>query len=95
MMVRGLKKVDQMFVLNMAAYNLVRKRSRGKNAPIVALCKVISGTEHWARTYFHIRLIHYTSPFPSLRKTCPAAYDEAHIDGDNFHLRKYSPGFMT
>ena len=26
-MVRGLKKVDQMFVLNMAAYNLVRMRS--------------------------------------------------------------------
>jgi transposase len=29
-MVRGLKKVDQMFVLNMAAYNLVRMRSLGK-----------------------------------------------------------------
>ena len=26
-MVRGLKNVDQMFVLNMAAYNLVRMRS--------------------------------------------------------------------
>jgi len=29
-MVRGLKKVDQMFVLNMAAYNLVRMRSLGQ-----------------------------------------------------------------
>lgn len=29
-MVRGLKKVDQMFVLTMAAYNLVRMRTLGK-----------------------------------------------------------------
>jgi len=29
-MVRGLKRVDQMFVLSMAAYNLVRMRSRGQ-----------------------------------------------------------------
>jgi transposase len=29
-LVRGLKKVDQMFVLNMAAYNLVRMRSLGQ-----------------------------------------------------------------
>ena len=29
-MVRGLKKVDQMFVLNMAAYNLMRMRSLGQ-----------------------------------------------------------------
>ncbi|SEL08056.1 Transposase DDE domain-containing protein [Roseateles sp. YR242] len=29
-MVRGLKKVDQLFVLNMAAYNLVRMRSLGR-----------------------------------------------------------------
>jgi hypothetical protein len=28
--VRGLKRVDQMFVLNMAAYNLVRLRSLGQ-----------------------------------------------------------------
>ncbi|ACC72389.1 IS5-like element ISBph3 family transposase [Paraburkholderia phymatum] len=32
-MVRGLKKVDQMFVLNMAAYNLVRMRSLGQARP--------------------------------------------------------------
>ncbi|SEK06080.1 IS5 family transposase [Paraburkholderia diazotrophica] len=32
-MVRGLKKVDQMFVLNMAAYNLVRMRSLGQVRP--------------------------------------------------------------
>lgn len=31
--VRGLKKVDQMFVLNMAVYNLVRMRSLGKIRP--------------------------------------------------------------
>ncbi len=29
-MVRGLKRVDQMFVLSMAAYNLVRMRSLGQ-----------------------------------------------------------------
>ncbi|MDR6201345.1 transposase, partial [Paraburkholderia graminis] len=29
-MVRGLKKVDQMFVLTMAAYNLVRMRTLGQ-----------------------------------------------------------------
>lgn len=29
-MVRGLKRVDQMFVLNMAAYNLVRMRTLGQ-----------------------------------------------------------------
>lgn len=29
-MVRGLKRVDQMFVLTMAAYNLTRMRSLGK-----------------------------------------------------------------
>lgn len=29
-MVRGLKKVDQLFVLNMAAYNLVRMRALGQ-----------------------------------------------------------------
>jgi capsid protein len=32
-MVRGLKRVDQMFVLNMAAYNLVRMRSLGQVRP--------------------------------------------------------------
>ncbi|QEZ45561.1 IS5 family transposase [Cupriavidus oxalaticus] len=32
-MVRGLKKVDQMFVLSMAAYNLVRMRSLGQVRP--------------------------------------------------------------
>ena len=32
-MVRGLKKVDQMFVLSMAAYNLVRMRSLGEIRP--------------------------------------------------------------
>lgn len=32
-MVRGLRKVDQMFVLNMAAYNLVRMRSLGQIRP--------------------------------------------------------------
>ena len=32
-MVRGLKKVDPMFVLNMAAYNLVRMRSLGQVRP--------------------------------------------------------------
>jgi IS5 family transposase len=35
-MVRGLKKVDQMFVLTMAAYNLVRMRSLGQIRPVVA-----------------------------------------------------------
>ena len=29
-MVRGLKKVDQMFVLTMAVYNLVRMRTLGQ-----------------------------------------------------------------
>ncbi len=33
-MVRGLEKVDQMFVLNMAAYNLVRMRSLGAVRPV-------------------------------------------------------------
>lgn len=32
-MVRGLKKVDQMFVLNMAAHNLVRLRSLAQIRP--------------------------------------------------------------
>ncbi|WP_157128389.1 IS5 family transposase [Cupriavidus sp. USMAA2-4] len=32
-MVRGLKRVDQMFVLSMAAYNLVRMRSLGQYRP--------------------------------------------------------------
>ena len=32
-MVRGLQRVDQMFVLNMAAYNLVRMRSLGQVRP--------------------------------------------------------------
>ncbi len=32
-MVRGLKKVDQMFVLNMAAYNLVCMRSLAQFRP--------------------------------------------------------------
>lgn len=32
-MVRGLEKVDQMFVLNMAAYNLVRMRTLGQVCP--------------------------------------------------------------
>lgn len=32
-MVRGLKKVDQMFVLNMGAYNLVRLRSLAQVRP--------------------------------------------------------------
>lgn len=34
-MVRGLKKVDQLFVLNTAAYNLVRMRTLGKLRPPV------------------------------------------------------------
>ena len=32
-MVRGLKRVDQMFVLSMAAYNLARMRSLGQYRP--------------------------------------------------------------
>ncbi|MEM5279355.1 IS5/IS1182 family transposase, partial [Cupriavidus taiwanensis] len=32
-MVRGLKKVDQMFVLSMAAYHIVRMRSLGQIRP--------------------------------------------------------------
>jgi hypothetical protein len=32
-MVRGLKKVDQLFVLNKAAYNLVRMRSLAQICP--------------------------------------------------------------
>ncbi|MGX6569730.1 IS5/IS1182 family transposase, partial [Cupriavidus necator] len=32
-MVRGLKRGDQMFVLSMVAYNLVRMRSLGKIRP--------------------------------------------------------------
>ncbi|MGF6312108.1 ribosomal protein S6E (S10) [Bradyrhizobium sp. i1.8.4] len=32
-MVRGLEKVDQMFVLNMTGYNLVRVRTLGKLYP--------------------------------------------------------------
>ena len=36
-MVRGLKKVDQMFVLTMAVYNLVRMRTLGKIRPQGAL----------------------------------------------------------
>jgi transposase len=35
-MVRGLKKVDHLFVLNMAAYNLVRMRSLGQVRPLHA-----------------------------------------------------------
>jgi IS5 family transposase len=35
-MVRGLKKVDQMFVLTMAAYNLVRMRTLGEIRPQAA-----------------------------------------------------------
>jgi len=35
-MVRGLKRVDQMFVLNMAAYNLVRMRTLGQVRPLGA-----------------------------------------------------------
>jgi len=34
-MVRGLAKVDQFFVLNMAAYNLVRMRTLGAIRPVV------------------------------------------------------------
>lgn len=34
-MVRGLKRVDQLFVLNMAAYNLVRMRSLGQVRPLL------------------------------------------------------------
>ena len=36
MMMRGLKKVDQMFVLTMAAYNLTRMRTLGKIRPQTA-----------------------------------------------------------
>ena len=32
-MVRGIARVDQMFVLNMAAYNLVRMRTLGQIRP--------------------------------------------------------------
>lgn len=35
-MVRGLKRVDQMFVLNMAAFNLVRMRTLGQVRPLGA-----------------------------------------------------------
>ena len=35
-MVRGLKKVDQRFVLTMAAYNLVRMRTLGQLRPLPA-----------------------------------------------------------
>ncbi len=35
-MVRGLEQVDQIFVLNMAAYNLVRMRSLGAVRPAAA-----------------------------------------------------------
>ena len=35
-MVRGLAKVDQLFVLNMAAYNLVRMRTLGAVRPAAA-----------------------------------------------------------
>jgi hypothetical protein len=35
-MVRGLKKVDQMFVLTMTAYNLTRMRTLGKIRPQTA-----------------------------------------------------------
>jgi hypothetical protein len=35
-MVRGLERVDQMFVLNMAAYNLVRMRTLGQIRPQAA-----------------------------------------------------------
>jgi len=35
-MVRGLKRVDQMFVLTMAAYNMVRMRSLGQIRPQAA-----------------------------------------------------------
>jgi len=34
-MVRGIERVDQVFVLNMAAYNLVRMRTLGKMCPEV------------------------------------------------------------
>ena len=34
--VRGLKKVGQMFVLNMAAYNLIRMRSLAQERPQAA-----------------------------------------------------------
>jgi hypothetical protein len=37
-MVRGLKKVDQMFVLTMAAYNLTRMRSLGQIRLQAASC---------------------------------------------------------
>jgi transposase len=36
MMVRGLAKVDQFFVLNMAAYNVVRMRTLGSIRPVVS-----------------------------------------------------------
>ena len=36
LMVRGLKRVDQMFVLNMATYNLVRMRTLGQARPHAA-----------------------------------------------------------
>lgn len=35
-MVRGLERVNQLFVLNMAAYNLVRMRSLGQLRPQAA-----------------------------------------------------------
>jgi hypothetical protein len=35
-MVRGLKKVDQLFVLTMAAYNLTRMRTLGQIRPVTA-----------------------------------------------------------
>lgn len=35
-MVRGLKRVDRMFVLTMAAYNMVRMRSLGQVRPLSA-----------------------------------------------------------
>ena len=36
-MVRGLEKVDQLFVLTMAAYNLTRMRSLGAIRPLGAI----------------------------------------------------------
>ena len=35
-MVRGIEKVDQLFVLTMAAYNLVRMRTLAQVRPLVA-----------------------------------------------------------
>lgn len=49
-MVRGLKKVDQMSVLSMAAYNLVRMRSLGQIRPPAIAVVAVMTPETGAKT---------------------------------------------